>query len=89
MIVTVPGEELKGLVVGLAAKSLTVDSDTTVTIEVGEPLIVCGAPNITNEPPIVATHGARIAGGHKIKRGKLRGVSLQGMISYKNRWCQT
>ena len=28
----------------------------------------------------MATHGARIAGGHKIKRGKLRGVESQGMI---------
>ena len=42
---------------------------------------MCGAPNIAaGQKIIVATHGARIAGGHKIKRGKLRGVESQGMI---------
>ena len=85
--VTVPGEGLKGLVVGLATKVVDhPDSDHlhVVTVEVGadEPLqIVCGAPNIAaGQKIIVATHGARIAGGHKIKRGKLRGVESQGMI---------
>ncbi len=85
--VTVPGEGLKGLVVGLAREVVDhPDSDHlhVVTVEVGqdEPLqIVCGAPNIAaGQKVIVATHGARIAGGHKIKRGKLRGVESQGMI---------
>ena len=85
--VTVPGEGLKGLVVGLATEVVDhPDSDHlhVVTVEVGadEPLqIVCGAPNIAaGQKVIVATHGARIAGGHKIKRGKLRGVESQGMI---------
>ena len=85
--VTVPGEGLKGLVVGLATQVVDhPDSDHlhVVTVEVGqeEPLqIVCGAPNIAaDQKIIVATHGARIAGGHKIKRGKLRGVESQGMI---------
>ena len=85
--VTVPGEGLKGLVVGLATQVVDhPDSDHlhVVTVEVGddEPLqIVCGAPNIAaGQKIIVATHGARIAGGHKIKRGKLRGVESQGMI---------
>ena len=85
--VTVPGEVLKGLVVGLATQVVDhPDSDHlhVVTVEVGadEPLqIVCGAPNIAaGQKIIVATHGSRIAGGHKIKRGKLRGVESQGMI---------
>lgn len=60
--VTVPGEGLKGLVVGLATKVVDhPDSDHlhVVTVEVGadEPLqIVCGAPNIqAGQKIIVAT----------------------------------
>ena len=62
------------------------DSDhlhiVTVDVAEEEPLqIVCGAPNIAKgQKIIVALHGAKIAGGHKIKRGKLRGVESQGMI---------
>lgn len=62
------------------------DSDhlhmVTVDVNEEEPLqIVCGAPNIAKgQKVIVALHGARIAGGHKIKKGKLRGVVSQGMI---------
>ena len=85
--VSVPGEGLSGLVVGRALEVVDhPDSDHlhVVTVDVAgeESLqIVCGAPNIAKgQKIIVATHGARIAGGHKIKRGKLRGVESQGMI---------
>ena len=85
--VSVPGEGLSGLIVGRALEVVDhPDSDHlhVVTVDVAgeESLqIVCGAPNIAKgQKIIVATHGARIAGGHKIKRGKLRGVESQGMI---------
>ncbi|MDR1605476.1 MAG: phenylalanine--tRNA ligase subunit beta [Streptococcaceae bacterium] len=43
--------------------------------------IVCGAPNIkAGIKVIVALPGARIAGNHKIKKGKIRGVESLGMI---------
>ena len=60
--------------VGLATQVVDHQTQTTyvVTVDVGadEPLqIVCGAPNIAaGQKIIVATHGSRIAGGHKIKR---------------------
>lgn len=53
-------------------------------VDVGaeEPLqIVCGAPNVA--PGIlvpVALVGAKLPGGHKIKKGKLRGVASWGML---------
>ncbi|GFH40942.1 phenylalanine--tRNA ligase subunit beta [Lactococcus insecticola] len=43
--------------------------------------IVCGAPNVkAGIKVIVALPGARIAGNHKIKKGKIRGVESLGMI---------
>jgi len=47
-----------------------------------EPLqIVCGAPNAKAGMHVpLATIGARLPGGHKIKKGKLRGVESQGML---------
>ncbi|WP_172208351.1 phenylalanine--tRNA ligase subunit beta [Lactococcus hodotermopsidis] len=43
--------------------------------------IVCGAPNVKSGiKVIVALPGARIAGNHKIKKGKIRGVESLGMI---------
>lgn len=57
---------------------------TVCTVNVGqeEPLqIVCGAKNV--EPGLkvpVALHGAKLPGGRKIKKGKLRGVLSNGMI---------
>ncbi|MGX7048628.1 phenylalanyl-tRNA synthase subunit beta [Lactococcus piscium] len=43
--------------------------------------IVCGAENIkAGIKVIVALPGARIAGNHKIKKGKIRGVESLGMI---------
>lgn len=54
------------------------------TVDVGEEEllnIVCGAPNVaTGQKVPVALPGARLPGGIKIKRSKLRGVPSQGMI---------
>lgn len=81
------GAELEGVVVG---KVLTCeahpDSDHlhVTTVDVGEeaPIqVVCGAPNVAAGQLVpVAKVGARLPGGVKIKKGKLRGVESQGMI---------
>ncbi|CRH91790.1 phenylalanyl-tRNA synthetase subunit beta [Chlamydia trachomatis] len=52
-------------------------------VNVGEETtqIVCGAPNVKPAiKVIVALPGARIAGNHKIKKGKIRSVESLGMI---------
>ncbi len=61
------------------AEKLTV---CTVNIGQEEPLqIVCGARNVAPGLRVpVALHGAKLPGGKKIKRGKLRGVVSNGMI---------
>ena len=61
------------------AEKLTV---CTVNIGQEEPLqIVCGARNVAPSLKVpVALHGAKLPGGKKIKRGKLRGVVSNGMI---------
>ena len=54
----------------------------TVDVGEGEPLqIVCGAPNVHEgmKAP-TALIGARLPGGMKIKRAKLRGVESRGML---------
>ncbi|MEW6066662.1 tRNA-binding protein [Desulforamulus profundi] len=57
---------------------------TVCTVNVGqeEPLqIVCGAKNVAPGLKVpVALHGAKLPGGRKIKKGKLRGVLSNGMI---------
>ena len=88
--VTVPGEGLKGLVVGLATEVVDhPDSDHlhVVTVEVGadEPLqIVCGAPNVeAGQKVVVALSGAMMPSGLLIKKSKLRGVESNGMLCSK------
>ena len=81
------GEELENVVVG---KVLTCrdhensDHLHVCTVDVGEsePLqIVCGAPNVKEGLLVpVAKIGAKLPGGHVIKKGKLRGVESQGML---------
>lgn len=53
-------------------------------VDVGEgelSQIVCGAPNVSEgQHVIVAKPGARLPGGMKIKKAKLRGEASEGMI---------
>ncbi|WP_099221438.1 phenylalanine--tRNA ligase subunit beta [Listeria costaricensis] len=55
---------------------------TTVQTDEEEPIqIICGAPNVrAGQKVIVAKVGARLPGGFKIKRAKLRGEVSEGMI---------
>ncbi len=47
----------------------------------GEHTIVCGAPNVTaGQTVAVAQPGARMPGGEKLRKAKLRGVASEGMI---------
>ncbi len=54
------------------------------TVEVGEDgprTIVCGAPNVgAGQTVAVALPGARMPGGDKLRKAKLRGVESEGMI---------
>lgn len=59
------------------------DKLVITVIDVGEKTlqIVTGADNINEGDYIpVALHGAKLPGGIKIKRGKLRGIESQGML---------
>src|SRR6201999_1645198 len=53
-------------------------------VEVGEDAprtIVCGAPNVgAGQTVAVALPGARMPGGDKLRKAKLRGVASEGMI---------
>ncbi len=81
------GSEVEGVVVG---KVLTCEPHPNsdhlhvCTVDVGEtePLhIVCGAPNVAAGQLVpVARIGARLPGGVRIKKGKLRGELSEGMI---------
>ncbi|HEX2392298.1 MAG TPA: phenylalanine--tRNA ligase subunit beta [Solirubrobacterales bacterium] len=47
----------------------------------GERTIVCGAPNVAGGQTVaVALPGARMPGGEKLRKAKLRGVASEGMI---------
>lgn len=81
------GAEVQGVVVGRVLTCVPhPDSDhlhiTTVDIGGDAPLqIVCGAPNCEAGILVpVATVGAHLPGGVKIKKGKLRGVESCGML---------
>ena len=54
----------------------------TVDTGDGEPrTIVCGAPNVdAGQTVAVALPGARMPGGEKLRKAKLRGVASEGMI---------
>ncbi len=81
------GEELENVVTG---RVLTCephpDSDhlsvCTVDAGTGETLtIVCGAPNVKADITVpVALNGAKLPGGIKIKKTKMRGVESNGML---------
>ncbi len=81
-----PGAEIQNVVVGRVLTCEKVEgthlSQCTVDVGQGEPLhIVCGAPNVAEGilAP-VALDGARLPGGHVIKKGKLRGMLSEGML---------
>ncbi|MEJ2329587.1 MAG: phenylalanine--tRNA ligase subunit beta, partial [Gammaproteobacteria bacterium] len=79
--------DFHGVVIGeVLTKEQHPDADklsvTTVDVGADEPLqIVCGAKNVAAGMRVpVATVGAELSGGFKIKKAKLRGVQSAGMI---------
>lgn len=79
--------DFHGVVIGeVLTKEQHPDADklsvTTVSVGEGEPVqIVCGAKNVVAGMRVpVATVGAELPGGFKIKKAKLRGVQSLGMI---------
>lgn len=79
-------KELSGVVVGRVVTCEEVEGThlhkCTVDVRGEAPLqIVCGAPNVKVGVLVpVATEGAKLPGGIKIKRGKLRGIESCGML---------
>ncbi|MBL4951178.1 phenylalanine--tRNA ligase subunit beta [Neobacillus sp. YIM B02564] len=85
--VEVLNEGIKGVVVGyVLEREQHPNADKLnkclVDIGAGEPVqIICGAPNVDKGQKVaVATVGAKLPGGVKIKRAKLRGEVSNGMI---------
>lgn len=81
------GQDVEGVVVGYVQereKHPNADRLSVCRVDAGtgEVLqIVCGAPNVAAGQKVpVALVGARLPGGVKIKKSKLRGVESQGMI---------
>ena len=81
------GEECQNVVVGRVLTCRDHENSDhlhvcTVDVGQGEPLqIVCGAPNVREGILVpVALIGAKLPGGHEIKKGKLRGVESCGML---------
>ena len=76
----------EGFVIGLvtaADKHPDADRLRVCTVETGggERTIVCGAPNVApGQTVAVALPGARMPGGEKLRKAKLRGVESDGMI---------
>jgi phenylalanyl-tRNA synthetase beta chain len=75
-----------GFVVGkVLAREQHPDADRLSVCQVdvgdGERTIVCGAPNVAGGQTVaVALPGARMPGGEKLRKAKLRGVASEGMI---------
>ena len=81
------GAEIEKVVVGKVLTCENVEGSDHLhlcTVDVGgeNPLqIVCGAPNVgVGKLVAVALDGARLPGGVKIKKGKLRGMVSEGML---------
>lgn len=81
-----PSEGLDKIVVGKIEKiEKHPDADKLVicSVNIGDEVlqIVTGAPNVFEGAIVpVALHGSTVAGGQKIKKGKLRGVESNGML---------
>ncbi|SIT83716.1 phenylalanine--tRNA ligase subunit beta [Edaphobacillus lindanitolerans] len=80
-------EGLKNIVVGYVlecSKHPQADKLNVCRVDVGEEApvqIICGAPNVAaGQHVVVARPGARLPGGIKIKKAKLRGEESHGMI---------
>jgi phenylalanyl-tRNA synthetase beta chain len=75
-----------GFVVGkvlTAERHPDADRLSVCTVDTGEGqrTIVCGAPNVAaGQTVAVALPGARMPGGEKLRKAKLRGVASEGMI---------
>mgnify|MGYP001217224356 CR=1 FL=1 len=85
--VEIPGEHIKNVVVGhvlKCEKHPAADRLNKCLVDIGEeePVqIICGAPNVAaGQKVAVAKPGARLPGGIKIKKAKLRGEESNGMI---------
>ncbi|WP_042459555.1 phenylalanine--tRNA ligase subunit beta [Neobacillus dielmonensis] len=85
--VEILNEGIKNVVVGYVVEreqhpNATKLNKCLVDIGEGEPVqIICGAPNVDKGQKVaVAKVGARLPGGVKIKRAKLRGEESNGMI---------
>ncbi|MGG1291492.1 phenylalanine--tRNA ligase subunit beta [Bacillus smithii] len=85
--VEIPGEHIKNVVIGHVLKcekhpAADKLNKCLVDIGEGEPVqIICGAPNVAaGQKVAVAKPGARLPGGIKIKKAKLRGEESNGMI---------
>ena len=84
--VIIPSEGLDKIVVGKIEKiDKHPDANKLVicSVNVGDEVlqIVTGAPNVFEGAIVpVALHGSTVAGGVKIKKGKLRGVESNGML---------
>ena len=81
------GAEIENVVVGRVLTCENVEGSDHLhlcTVDVGgeAPLqIVCGAPNVgVGKLVPVALDGAKLPGGMKIKKGKLRGIVSEGML---------
>ncbi|QHS22963.1 phenylalanine--tRNA ligase subunit beta [Virgibacillus sp. MSP4-1] len=80
------GEGLKNIVVGYVKsceQHPNADKLNVCQVDVGEEelQIICGAPNVAaGQKVVVAKPGARLPGGMKIKKTKLRGEVSNGMI---------
>jgi len=77
----------EGFVIGKVTEAVQhpdADRLRVCTVDVGEGgprTIVCGAPNVgAGQTVAVALPGARMPGGEKLRKAKLRGVASEGMI---------
>ena len=81
-----PGKEISNVVVGKVLtleKHPDADKLQVSKVDIGDKVlqIVTGASNIKAGDIIpIAKHGARLPGGKKISKGKLRGVDSEGMM---------
>jgi phenylalanyl-tRNA synthetase beta chain len=85
-VTTVGPPEPDGFVIGkVTSAEPHPDADRlrvcSVEVGDGERTIVCGAPNVAaGQTVAVALPGARMPGGEKLRKAKLRGVASEGMI---------